>query len=179
MKTKTIERFDEDSIAKLFGSEAAEDEEISRLKEYYIKNTTHEKVTADQPLRILVGHKGVGKSAIFKVSMAEDISNRRLPILIKPDDIAELGKDTSDVLQTLRDWKNGLIQIIAKKTLEYAGINEEISQLKTAFKATGRIVNYITDTFKSVQNNINLLPTQKNAINIFLGSSKINVYIDD
>lgn len=179
MKTKTIERFDEDSIAKLFGSEAAEDEEISRLKEYYIKNTTHEKVTADQPLRILVGHKGVGKSAIFKVSMAEDISNRRLPILIKPDDIAELGKDTSDVLQTIRDWKNGLIQIIAKKTLEYAGINEEISQLKTAFKATGRIVNYITDTFKSVQNNINLLPTQKNAINIFLGSSKINVYIDD
>ena len=48
---------------------AAEDEEIGRLKEYYFKNDVYDKINNDLSLRILVGHKGVGKSALFKVAM--------------------------------------------------------------------------------------------------------------
>lgn len=48
-------RFDEVAIQKLFGNEAAEDEEASRLREYYFKNDTFDKICVDLPLRILVG----------------------------------------------------------------------------------------------------------------------------
>ena len=54
--------FDERSIQQLFGHEAAEDEDPRRLREYYFKTSVYDQVKADLPLRILVGHKGIGKS---------------------------------------------------------------------------------------------------------------------
>lgn len=69
-------KFTEENINKLFGSEAAEDETFERLQSYYLKSNTHDKVVADLPLRILVGHKGIGKSALFKMAMSEDFTKR-------------------------------------------------------------------------------------------------------
>ena len=63
--------FDDETIQKLFGFEDAESESIERLKEYYFKKDTFDRVTAELPLRILVGHKGTGKSALFKVAISE------------------------------------------------------------------------------------------------------------
>ena len=54
--------FTEENIQKLFGHEAAEDENIERLKEYYFKNKVYNKVASDLSLRILVGHKGLPRS---------------------------------------------------------------------------------------------------------------------
>ena len=59
--------FDEDTIRKIFGHEAAEDEDIERLKGYYVKTDMYTAMKSSIPLYILVGHKGVGKSALFKV----------------------------------------------------------------------------------------------------------------
>ncbi|GGC46064.1 hypothetical protein GCM10011386_42940 [Parapedobacter defluvii] len=171
--------FTEEEINMLFGSMAAEDEKIDRLKEYYFKGTTHDKITANLPLRILVGHKGVGKSAIFKIARSEDEKRGVLPILIRPDDIAELGKDTSDVLQTIRNWKNGLLVIIALKTLESIGIKEETSIIKKSLKNTGGIISFITQTLSPLSDKIDLKPTQKQIISAFLTNSKIDIYIDD
>ena len=61
-------QFNEVEIQKLFGHEAAEQESPERLKEYYFKNNTYNQIVVDLPLRILVGHKGIGKSALFKVA---------------------------------------------------------------------------------------------------------------
>lgn len=47
--------FDDETIQKLFGFEDAESESIERLKEYYFKKDTFDRVTAELPLRILVG----------------------------------------------------------------------------------------------------------------------------
>lgn len=44
--------FDEETIVKIFGTEAAEDDDFDRLRSYYVKNRTHEKLTADVPIRI-------------------------------------------------------------------------------------------------------------------------------
>lgn len=82
----------------LFGFEDAESESIDWLKEYHLKKDTYDRVAADLPVRILVGHKGTGKSALFKVAMSEEQEKGNLPILIKPDDIAELGKDNENFL---------------------------------------------------------------------------------
>lgn len=79
--------FSEEEIAALFGHEAAEDENPERLREYYFKSSTYDQAVADLPLRILVGHKGIGKSALFQIAMGEDEDHGRLAILVKPDDI--------------------------------------------------------------------------------------------
>lgn len=73
--------FTEENIAALFGHEAAEDEEIDRLKSYYLKGATYEQVVNELPIRVLVGHKGIGKSALFHVAMAESASEGRLSLL--------------------------------------------------------------------------------------------------
>jgi len=62
--------FDDSTNRKIFGHEAAEDEDILRLKEYYFKSKTYERLSADMPLRILIGHKGIGKSAMIVVSIS-------------------------------------------------------------------------------------------------------------
>src|ERR1035441_9591324 len=80
----SIGEFSETVIQKLFGSEAAEDEDPKRLREYYFKSSTFEQVTANLPLRILVGHKGIGKSALFKIAISEDEENCKFQILIRP-----------------------------------------------------------------------------------------------
>ncbi len=117
--------FTEENIQSLFGHEAAEDEEPERLKSYYFKSSIFEKVTAKVGLRILVGHKGIGKSALFTVAMQEERERGQLPILIRPDDITGIGTDTGDFLKTIREWKHGLQEIIATKATEALGIQQK------------------------------------------------------
>jgi hypothetical protein len=109
--------FSASEINRLFGPEAAEDEDAGRLREYYFKGTTYADVTAELPLRILVGHKGIGKSALFKIAMLEDADRGLLPILIKPDDIAGLAKDSSDFLLTTFRLKISVANRLSQKCM--------------------------------------------------------------
>ncbi|MFD2918192.1 P-loop ATPase, Sll1717 family [Terrimonas rubra] len=175
-----ITAFTDEVIQNLFGNEAAEDETFERLQAYYLKSDTHEKVIADLPLRIVVGHKGIGKSAIFKIAMNEDIEKNRLSILIKPDDIADLGKDTSDPLQTIRDWKLGLIKIIADKALEAVGMSNKAGIIRTPLNIAGQLLTFLKETFKKIiEEKADLLPAQKKIVEKFLKFSKIVIYLDD
>lgn len=169
--------FAEEEIQKLFGHEAAEDEDPLRLKQYYFKSNIYQQAITNLPLRILVGHKGIGKSALFQIAMLEDKENMILPILIKPDDIVNINADTSDFLKTIRDWKFGLLEIIASKVLSSFGSSEDkLSSKITSYG--GKIIDYLRDTLKNL-NNINLDPTMKLIIEKFLRNGRINVYIDD
>lgn len=49
--------FTDDNIQKLFGHEAAEDEDPERLKKYYFKSSIYDRIATDLPIRILVGHR--------------------------------------------------------------------------------------------------------------------------
>lgn len=147
--------FTDENVSKLFGKEAAEDEYFERLQSYYIKSRTHERVTSNLPLRILVGHKGIGKSAIFTIARHEDRDNNRVSVLIRPDDISNIGKNEEDFDNLIRAWKVGLLQIITQKiceTIHYMlpvenGIRDNASFvtrffpiLKVFFKKNWRIV---------------------------------------
>jgi hypothetical protein len=113
--------FSETEIQSLFGHEAAEDEDPVRLREYYFKSSIYEQVVTDLPLRILVGHKGVGKSALFQIAVGEDSAANRLNLTIKPDDVLDLGDDTGDFLQTIRNWKRGLLELLASRAVSTLG----------------------------------------------------------
>ncbi|MBB4907273.1 P-loop ATPase, Sll1717 family [Actinophytocola algeriensis] len=115
--------FDERTIQKLFGHEAAEDEDPLRLREYYFKSSTYDQVVTDLPVRVLVGHKGIGKSALFQNAILEQRDSNNLVIVLKPDDVLDIEKDDADFLRAIRYWKRGLLQILANRAAKALGLN--------------------------------------------------------
>ena len=174
---KTIE-FNDETIQQLFGYEDAESEPIARLKEYYFKTSTYERVRADLPVRILVGHKGTGKSALFKIAMSEDRDNGNLPIMIRPDDIAELGRSDENFLLKIRQWKWGLTKIIGEKVLSEFNVNPEVYSSKLGQFGL-KIITFLSETIKVVKDNVNMDGSQAKMCETFLKSHKIIVYLDD
>lgn len=166
--------FTDENIEKMFGKEAAEDEDFSALQSYYIKSTTHQQVTSDTKLRILVGHKGVGKSAIFTMARKEEQSKNKISILIRPDDIDNLAKNQS-FDEMIRSWKIGLKSIIQKKIIEDVlcdSLTTDIAQTigKSLIKW---LDNFIKNKEFSSDNEISKTVTS------FLDDKKIYIYIDD
>lgn len=169
--------FSENNIAALFGHEAAEDEEISRLKSYYLKGKTFDQISNELPLRILVGHKGIGKSALFRVSMEEEREEGKLSLLIKPDDIAGIGENEQDFLKLIREWKQGIIDIVARKALvsfgiAYDGIRAKLNEYG------GKLVDFLQETLKA-GTHADLKESQKIILRNFLERGSIFVYLDD
>lgn len=171
--------FNEEEIQSIFGHEAAEDEEPERLKSYYFKSSVFEKVTARAGLRILVGHKGIGKSALFTVAIQEEKERGQLPILIRPDDITAIGTGSGDFLQTIREWNHGLQEIIATKALEALGIEGQGNRSVILGRA-GRVFSFLADSAKPyINSKVSLSPAQKALITNFLKTKTITVYVDD
>ncbi|WP_337048658.1 P-loop ATPase, Sll1717 family [Serratia fonticola] len=169
--------FSEYELQKLFGHEAAEDEDPQRLKEYYFKSKAYKQVVNDLPLRIVVGHKGIGKSALFKVAIDEESENNRLTLLIKPDDIIGIGEGTDDFLKLIRDWKDGINEIIAKKALTSFGLLFDGWRGKLN-QYGGAALDFLASTIK-VDSKVNLTPAKEAILKDFLKYNKISVYIDD
>ena len=170
--------FDDHTIRELFGFEDAESENPNRLKEYFLKKDTYERVAADLPLRILVGHKGTGKSALFRVAMSEEEDKGNLPILIKPDDVAEIGLEQMDFLSRVRKWKQGLLKIIGEKVFEVFGINDK-NKLINLSNSGLKILSFLVDTIKDFGEHLDLSMSQNQLMRNFLDKKKIVVYIDD
>lgn len=170
--------FTEENIARLFGAEAAEDEVFERLQSYYLKNKTHEKVTADLPLRILVGHKGIGKSAIFTMALHEDEVANKLALKIKPDDIDDIGKNVTEFSDMIRAWKQGLVRIIINKITQNLGLMTKVDD-SSLVNVTGKVLWFVKSLFQKQLNNYNLQDASKLVIEKFLHDNRIVVYIDD
>ncbi|OLL18352.1 MULTISPECIES: P-loop ATPase, Sll1717 family [unclassified Rhodococcus (in: high G+C Gram-positive bacteria)] len=115
MAQRKISPFDEEKIQRLFGHEAAEDEDPQRLQEYYFKPSTYDQVVTELPLRIVVGHKGIGKSALFQVALAENREMNLLAISVKPDDVLDIATESNDFLKSVRNWKVGIREIIERE----------------------------------------------------------------
>lgn len=178
MSAKEVITFTEQEIQALFGHEAAEDEDLDRLKEYYFKTSTYDQIVNDLPLRLLVGHKGIGKSALFQVAIAEYEEAGNLAVLIQPNDIASLGTDTSDFLQSIREWTIGLTEIIARKVLTSIGTEESDIAGQLA-RYGGVIVDFLKTTFRQKMSNIDFAPSNQKVLDTFLKKGRVNVFIDD
>jgi len=175
-------KFTDETIQRIFGHEAAEDEDPLRLREYYFKSNVFEQVASELSLRVLVGHKGIGKSALFKVAMAEDEEANNLSIAIQPNDIADLGKGEGGFLELVRGWEKGLTEIITQKVFSSFGISGEglSSQIKSF---GGKTIDFLIQTFRGAKIGdieiVNIDPARQQIRDQFLRKNKVNVYIDD
>lgn len=179
MKSKvTLEAFSDEAIQKLFGSEAAEDEDPDRLRDYFFRSQVYESLRADLPLKIIVGHKGIGKSALIRVALREDEQQGTISVLIRPDDIADLSLAQENFLQLINSWKKGLTEIIARKVLATIGdVNGELVEKFKAYSASA--FSLLLDSASSLKSKPELLPTQRKAIDNLLKNRRVSVYLDD
>ena len=179
--------FNEDNIRRLFGHEAAEDESIDRLKEYYLKTDIYSSLKSNVPLFVVVGHKGVGKSALLKVLCSEDIDNGYIPITLQPNDIFAVDISGMNFLQKIETWKNGIAQIIFHKLV--LSVNDNINQKVKNQKLSDWIDRFGTLAFTMLGKKLSAL--QEEHIQLSVGQftslfknalfeeKRINIYIDD
>lgn len=169
----------DDNIQKIFGIEDAENEHPERLKEFFFKNKAYDNLKSDLPIRILVGHKGVGKSALLKVAFLEDKEDGILTIWFRPGDLENVTKAGAESLNSMIEtWKSCLMDMIFAAIMEqiapsvegssYGPIKANVSSLVTAVR------NNITEKAGISKSEIEL-PWVQN----FLRTGKIRVYLDD
>lgn len=173
--------FSEEQIREMFGDLAAEDERRERFSSYFIKTDVYKKIHNFLPIRILVAHKGIGKSAVFRMSYLENLKNNVLSIWVKPDDILGIAntEDGTDPLEMIRQWKAGLEELLVEKIISNFNIskdNDGINQIsRNGLKLTERISMII----KKVQDVVDVDGIKKSVADQYLKNHKIVIYVDD
>lgn len=116
-------QFDDETIQALFGVDDAENENLDCLKNYFFKNKAYQNLRNNLPIRLVVGHKGIGKSALLRICRIEDEEQKRPNILFRPDHFSEVTlKD--DFNEIVSDWKSVLLQCISRHYVEnYSPVN--------------------------------------------------------
>ena len=173
--------FSEEQIRDMFGDLAAEDEKKDRFSAYFIKTDVYKKIHNFLPIRILVAHKGIGKSAIFQMSYLENLKNNVLSIWVKPDDILSIAntENEADPLEMIRQWKSGLEELLVEKVVSNFNIskdNDIINQIsRNGLKLTERIGMIV----KKIQDVVDVDAIKKSVADQYLENHKIVIYVDD
>lgn len=111
-------QFDDATIERIFGADDAENEEPARFKEYFYRSRAYESLSADLPARILVGHKGIGKSALLKRAFLDDQEKEKPCFWLRPNDIVSIrsaAANQPDFILRIEEWKKGLLRYICEE----------------------------------------------------------------
>ncbi|GFH42425.1 hypothetical protein Hs30E_09760 [Lactococcus hodotermopsidis] len=175
--------FNDCQIEQLFGTLAAEDDEVGKFESYFLKTDVYNQIHNDMKLRILVAQKGVGKSAVFKKSFLEDEKECQLSLWVRPDDIADIAKTSNkkDTLELIKLWKQGLDELIIRKVLGNFDLDFENANVNSLAKKSVKIAQKIADILKAVKDRVDIDEVKKEIANTYLKSSsvKVKIYIDD
>ncbi|MDO9338875.1 MAG: hypothetical protein Q7T61_20975 [Caulobacter sp.] len=169
----------DETLNEIFGAEDAENEAPERLKEYFYRNKAYESLRASLPLRILVGHKGVGKSALLKVSELEDQDSGILSIWITPSDVSKpLSEAEEDFNRLIDIWKSSIKELVVTKAWQALGVDSERPILTSAIN-TGRDIAALLVSNLLKKGGDVVESSKRIVYENFLKSQVIRIYIDD
>jgi hypothetical protein len=172
--------FSDENIEMIFGAEAAESESDDRFKQYFYFNDTYSNLRSQLPMRILVGHKGVGKSALIKRAYLSDIDEGIVALKLGPSDFSNLStsRGASDFNRHVVLVKNELLGLITRRILGSIGenyINESIGYENSVIsKISDVIAEKVRLAIQKYGNG-----SQAAVADAFLKSKTVHVYIDD
>ena len=135
-----------------FGAPAAERDITQGLKDYFVESEEYRRVAQGQKT-IVLGNRGAGKSAIFKVLAERERQNGSVVIELSPDDYSYEILSRVMMSEQRGAWaKQGayssawkyLIYVLAMKAVTHTG-----SRLKTG--AAARIYTYLRDNHAGAQ----------------------------
>ena len=167
------------NIQKLFGVEDAENEDPARLKEYFFRNRAYENLVIGLPIRILVGHKGVGKSALLKIAHMNDQSEGRLSVWLQPNDLKGIAtSDQNDLNALIQEWKEGINKVLLQKISDtYLSTGGQLGNRKLSQGidfVLSTISGILTEAYPNMTDK-----AAKNMVDNFRHEKGIIVYIDD
>lgn len=170
--------FSDETIYDIFGNEDAENERPDRLKEYFFRNKAYESLKSDLPIRVLVGHKGVGKSALLKICHLEDLDDGFLSLWVRPDDVfGSVSSAADSFLKLIENWKIGLCTLIARKALEHVtdfGSTPHIEEVRGGSRHLLAVLGReMAQVEKSASDQVRF------AIKKFREKQRIRIYLDD
>jgi hypothetical protein len=170
--------FDDFTIREIFGTDTAEDENPDRLKSYFFKNKAYSNIRANLPLRILVGHKGIGKSALLRMAYIEDKEESSLALWLQPNDLVISSAIKQSFIEKIEGYKHLLSKLIYEKSLESLNISPTEKDRFHIQSTTKQLVSsmyqrVISLSGANVDEEVKLLRER------FTHNKKIRVYIDD
>lgn len=173
--------FDDATIERLIGAEDAENEHGQRFKEYFFSNKTYDNLLVSLPIRILVGHKGIGKSALLRRAYLHNQEERQLAVWIRPNDLVSHMADMEipEFNQQIENWKAGLLAAIIRKCVSTFGNEADLSASKNLLKSTtNAAIGIITGIVKAKQSDVSDVIT-RSVVENYLRDQRVYVYIDD
>lgn len=173
--------FSDEQIREMFGDLAAEDEKKERFSSCFIKTDVYQKIHNFLPIRILVAHKGIGKSAIFRMSYLENLENNVLSLWVKPDDILKIAntEDDIDPLLMIRQWKDGLEELLVEKVISNFNISKDNDGINQIARKGVKLTEQIFAIVKKVNEFFDVDEVKKSVAKEYLKKRKIVIYIDD
>lgn len=113
-------KFNDETIELLFGADDAENEDPKRFVQYFYYNRAYESLIADLPIRILVGHKGVGKSALLRRAYYEDLATKQPAFWLQSSDLNTFKGNASavpDFTGRIEVWKREILRYLANNLI--------------------------------------------------------------
>lgn len=163
-------KFDDQSIELLFGADDAENEDPKRFVQYFYYNRAYESLVADLPIRILVGHKGVGKSALLRRAYLEDVETKQPAFWLQSSDLNTFKGHASsvpDFTARIEVWKREVLRYLA------------LGLIDTLFGQSTPEVRELAD-HGSLQSIVQLIGRALNDAPAHgYSSTSVNLYIDD
>lgn len=173
--------FSDEQIREMFGDLAAEDEQKERFSSCFIKTDVYQKIHNFLPIRILVAHKGIGKSAIFRMSYLENLENDVLSLWVKPDDILRIANTENDIdpLLMIRQWKEGLEELLIEKVISNFNISQDNDKINQIARKGVKLTEQICVIVKKINEFFAVDEVKKSVAEKYLKNRKIVIYIDD
>lgn len=166
-------------LEALLGADAAEDESDDRLAAYFLETPTYRQlVTSERRLTVIVGNKGTGKSAIFRIAALKDRREGRLPVEVRPDDMSDVATGSLEYLQLVSAWKKGLREIVIEKSLRALGEGDE-SFFGRVKRSGGRVLDVIQKSAGTEQKGFKLDAARADAAQAFMTNQELTLYLDD
>jgi hypothetical protein len=114
-------KFDNQTTETLFGADDAEHENPERFKQYFFYNGAYNSVISNLSIRILVGHKGVGKSALLKRAFLADVEGGKIAFWLQSGDIDAIkahAPPAKTLVGRIEAWKQGIYAYLVSSLLK-------------------------------------------------------------
>jgi len=158
--------FTDEVIEKIFGADEAEGESPERFLQYFYYNEAYDSVASDLSMRILVGHKGVGKSAVIKRAYLADVELGNPAVLLKAQTITTHDSpsgSTQNLIHLGESWKKTLLFAVIEKLLE-ENYSQEQEKILSEVKGSS-VMSHVTLLRKLLEGRSKL--------------DKVRIYVDD
>lgn len=158
--------FTDETIELIFGADEAEGETDERFLQYFYYNQAYASVRSTLSIRLLVGHKGVGKSAVIKRAYLADKSEGITAVILKAQTVSEhqeISAPSTNFISLVESWKKTILYSVMERLL-YEKYDKDMEVALSEIRPA------------SVMAHIALL---EKVISLRGKGREINIYIDD